>query len=495
MAGLRKSVAMQNQIYELFDKGHKLRAIARILKIGRNTVRRVLKLRESSSEANPASLAPQDSSALNWPEIVQERARGICLKVLHAEHAPSDWDYHKFWREFKKHAPKEPANITMRIDHKPAEKTFFDFANGIDIVNLKTGEVTQTQFFCAVLPFSSLTYGEFVANQQQPTFCGAIENAFAFFGGTTNYVTIDNLKAGVAKAHVYDPDVNPVFCAFANHWNFAVLPARPFKPRDKAANESAIGVIQKSFFQEVRNKTFHSLFELNQAFRSFLVKLNSQTMKEYEVSRMERFQNEKHLLKPLPKESFEFFTQKKSKVHADCHIQLQNKFYSVPYKFVGQEVLVKISSKLVQIFTADNELIATHLKISEHQRCSTNPDHYPEHKTAITRFEVQTAISQAQMIGPHTHKLVQYLVTTDWPLKHLRRVQGILRLVQSKLVSIEALEYASQQAFNFKKLNYQYVKNAALFFKNGGTNLSLGPPQRSQTEMFLHSIQNKTAIH
>jgi hypothetical protein len=217
-------------------------------------------------------------------------------------------------------------------------------------------------------------------------------------------------------------------------------------------------------------------------------------MKEHGVSRLERFQNEKDLLRPLPKESFEFFTQKKSKVHADCHIQLQNKFYSVPFKFVGQEVLVKISSKLVQIFANDNELIATHIKISELKRCSTNPDHYPEHKTAITRFEVQSAVSQAQMIGPHTHKLVEHLLLTDWPLKHLRRVQGILRLVQSKLVSTQALEYASEQAFNFNKLNYQYVKNAALFFKNGGTNSSLGPPQRSQTEMFLHSTQTNT-IH
>jgi transposase len=212
MACLRKSVAMQKQFYELFDKGHKIRAIARTLKIGRNTVRRILKLRESPSATNLSPLAPQDSSAINWAEVIKERARGICLKVLQAEHAPSDWDYHKFWRELKKHAPKEPADIPMRMDHKPAEKTFFDFADGIGIVNPKTGEVTKTQFFCAVLPFSSFTYGEFAANQQQPTFCGAIENAFAFFGGTTNYVTIDNLKAGISKAHIYDPDVNPVFC-------------------------------------------------------------------------------------------------------------------------------------------------------------------------------------------------------------------------------------------------------------------------------------------
>ena len=115
-----------------------------------------------------------------------------------------------------------------------------------------------------VLPFSSYTFGEFVSDQKLPTFIGVQERMFAYFGGVTPYLVVDNLKSGVHSAPIcYDPDVNPTYCDFANHMGFAVLPARPYKPRDKGSGESTIGVIQRDFFQEVRNRVFYSLSELN----------------------------------------------------------------------------------------------------------------------------------------------------------------------------------------------------------------------------------------
>jgi len=123
---------------------------------------------------------------------------------------------------------------------------------------------------------------------------------FAYFGGVTPYVVVDNLKSGVLRAHLYDPDVNPTYCDFANHMGFAVLPARPFKARDKAAGESNIGVIQRDFFQEVRNRTFYSLADLNTAFRHYLERLNHAVMKDYGISRAQRFEGEKEGLKDLP---------------------------------------------------------------------------------------------------------------------------------------------------------------------------------------------------
>ena len=69
-------------------------------------------------------------------------------------------------------------------------------------------------------------------------------------------MTLDNQRAAVNQAHWYDPEVNPAFVDFANHWGFAVIPARPFKPQDKGANESGIGVIQRQFYQEVRERKF-----------------------------------------------------------------------------------------------------------------------------------------------------------------------------------------------------------------------------------------------
>ena len=157
--------------------------------------------------------------------------------------------------------------MTIRLDHKAAEKSQIDFCDGLFITDRVTGNKTLTQFFLGVLPFSSYFFGEFVWDQKLPTFIAVQSRMFAYFGGITPYVVVDNLKSGVHKADLYDPDVNPSYCDFANHMGFAVLPARPYKARDKGAGECHIGVVQRSFFQEVRNRVFYSLHDLNEALR------------------------------------------------------------------------------------------------------------------------------------------------------------------------------------------------------------------------------------
>ncbi len=261
---------MQNQVRELFQRKVGIRKIAQALKISRNTVRSIL--RELEKTESPA--LPEWASGINWAPAKLERQKGASYKVLHSELAPAV-TYKVFWHGFRRICPEAP-EVTIRIEHKPGEKSFFDFADGIDIIDRFTGEITSTELLVGVLPFSSLTAGEFVLNQKQPTLIAAIENVFFSFGGTTPYITVDNLRSAISRSHIYDPDVNLGFTEFANHWGFAVLPARPYKPKDKAAVESAIGVIQRQFYQEVRNTSFYSLAELNAAFKQYLQRLNSE---------------------------------------------------------------------------------------------------------------------------------------------------------------------------------------------------------------------------
>ena len=212
--------------------------------------------------------------------------KGTTVKQIGREVAP-EIAYVKFWRVFREQAGRTslPEQVTIRLHHKPAEKTQVDFCDGLFITERESGKKTLTQFFLGVLPFSSYTFGEFVLDQKLATFIGVQQRMFAYFGGITPYVVVDNLKSGVHKADLYDPDVNPTYCDFANHMGFAVLPARPYKPRDKGSGECHIGVLQRDFFQEVRNRVFYSLAELNEALRDYLERLNHQVMKDYGVSR------------------------------------------------------------------------------------------------------------------------------------------------------------------------------------------------------------------
>jgi transposase len=482
MAKERTSVRMQAQIKIMSEQGHSIRSIARVLKLSRRTVRRYLE--------PPLPLIESGAweEKIDWDYVRREvYGKGSTVKQIGQEVAP-ELPYVKFWRAFREKTAGEasPEQVTIRLHHKPAEKTQVDFCDGLWITERDSGKKTLTQFFLGVLPFSSYTFGEFVLDQKLSTFIGAQQRLFAYFGGVSPYLVVDNLKSGVLKADLYDPDVNPTYCDFANHMGFAVLPARPYKPRDKGSGESNIGVIQRGFFQEVRNRVFYSLEELNETLCHYLERLNHQVMKDYGVSRAQRFEEEKKHLKALPSSRFEMSEWRTAKVHPDCHVQVEKNFYSVPFVCVGQKLRVRLTEKMVEVFSADSQPISAHSRLTGIGKFSTYDSHYPEKKLSVARFEVHHAKEQATRLGPHVEKLVDKLLSTDYPLRHLRRVQGILRLAKRYPITSEALDHACQRALSFNKTRLAYIKDCALYFVSHGQRPTLLAPQRKPHTVHLH---------
>jgi transposase len=483
MAKERTSVRMQTQIRLMSEQGYSIRAIARTLKLSRKTVRRILGIAVVQS-----SEPPEWIGAVDWEYVRQEiYGKGTTVKQIQREVAP-DIAYVKFWRAFREKlgCQASPDQVTIRLDHKPAEKAQIDFCDGVFITDPVTGNKTLTQFFLGVLPFSSYTFGEFVLDQKLSTFIGVQSRMFAYFGGITPYVVVDNLKSGVNKADLYDPDVNPTYCDFANHMGFAVLPARPRKPRDKGSGETHIGVVQRGFFQEVRNRVFYSLHELNQTLRDYLQRLNHEVMKDYGVSRSQRFEEEQKQLKSLPPSPFELSEWRQAKVHPDCHIQVEKNFYSVPFVYVGQKVRVRLTEKIVEVFSEDSQPLTAHTRLRGIGQFSTYDFHYPEKKLSVARFEVRHAQHQAKQLGPHVEQLVDQLFSGSHPLRHLRRVQGILRLAKRYPITAEALDHACQRALTFNKTRLAYIKDCARYFVAHGHRPTLLTPKRKPDTVHLH---------
>lgn len=488
MATVKVSVPMQEQILELHARKYSERRIARTLKVGRNTVRAVI---SRGSIVSAGAAMPEWAKAIDWERVRLEVSRGVQLNILAKELAGDKISYTQFWRQFYKIYPDVP-QATMRLEHKPGERTYFDYADGIDIIDPSTGEAKKTSLCCGVMAMSSYTYGEFTFTQKRDDLIRSMENAFRYFDGVTPYVTVDNQKAAVNQAHWYDPDVNPAFVDFANHWGFAVIPARPKRPRDKGANECGIGVIQRQFFQEVREKAFYSLAELNRAFREYIDRLNQAVMKDWGTTRLERFEGERHLLKPCPAQNWESAEWKSAKVHADCHVQVLKKFYSVPYTYVGREVRVKVTAKLIEVFDRDLNPLAAHARLLGKELYSTEAKHYPAEKVAQVGFSVSQAQRQAERIGPETARLVDHLLSGPHPLRYLRRVQGILRLEQSGRVSREGLEHASRLGMTFNKTQFGYIQSTAEYFDKNGNRPSVvrTAPRREASSMYLHKPQS-----
>ncbi len=164
---------------------------------------------------------------------------------------------------------------SMRQVHRAGEKLFIDYCGPtVPIINQATGEVRQAQVFVAVLGASSYTYAEATWSQALPDWIASHQRAFQFLGGVPELLVPDNLKSAVTRACRYESQLNTTYAEMARHYQVAVLPARPYKPKDKAKAEAAVLLVERWIPARLRHHTFFTLASLNQAIRELLEDLN-----------------------------------------------------------------------------------------------------------------------------------------------------------------------------------------------------------------------------
>jgi transposase len=223
--------------------------------------------------------------------------------------------------------------------------------------------------------------------------------------------------------------VNQTYQDLAEHYNVAVMPARPHKPRDKAKVEKAVQEVERQVLAPLRHQSFTSFSGLNQAIRPLLESLNGRTMRDYGQSRRSLFETvDQPALKPLPQHPFSLATWKQAKVNLDYHIEVEHHYYSVPYQFVRHEVRVKVSESLVEVFH-DAQRIAMHERSRVCYRHSTKPEHMPPAHWAYKTQSQQQFLAWAGQIGPYTTQQVQaILAQKDYEEQAFRSLRGVQQL-------------------------------------------------------------------
>ena len=258
------------------------------------------------SEAKPQpQKSPPDFAMV--PEQLRSH-RHVTMQLLWEENReanPDGYRYSRFCELYQRWRKK--LAVVMRQEHKAGEKAFIDWAGStIPIYDRVTGVVWQASLFVAALGARSCTWAEATRDQQMEAWLRAHIHAFDYWGDVPALAVPDNTKTGVSKAHRYDPDVNPTYHNLAVHYGFGVLPARPYKPRDKAVVESAVQVAQRWTIAALRRRKFFSLEEANQAISELLYRLNHRPFRERDGSRASVFEAlDKPALKPLPSEIFD----------------------------------------------------------------------------------------------------------------------------------------------------------------------------------------------
>lgn len=445
--GREKGVMVINKIKKYKDQGLNKSEIARTLKVSRNTVKKYLKkLDQEPVSHSPKIFQPTWSASIDWPAVVLAKSLGTQLAHYWEQNIEADFEgitYISFWREFRRRYPN--IKLDMHQTFTPGERCEFDYKgkdSGFGYIDPETGEFTQCRLFGMVLPASQLFFARATLTEKQEDVFSSIARGFKSFGGVTSTLVFDNAKVQVTRSDTFDPDINSEFSLLCDSYDVAPLAARPGKPKDKSLIENSLGVFWRWAWPQLRRHDMFSLREVNVELERLLVVFNNRIQKKYGLSRRQKFESfEQKTLKPLPEKAYESGHWKKVKVHPDCHIQVSNNFYSVPYKYRGHELSARISQRTLEVYSKLERVAIHRLHISSRGRYFTTKAHLPGAHRAMEESTPQCILRDASAVGPNTGYVAKRLIgEARHPLMYLRRVQGILRF--KKRYSASALEQA-----------------------------------------------------
>ena len=405
-------------------------------------------------------LPAEDLALPDWKSIDRELTKkGVTLLLLWEEYRaqhPTGLGYSQFCRRFD--AYKQTLDPRMRQTHKAGEKLFVDYAGlTLPLTDPNTGEVSDVQIFVATLGASNYTYAEATLTQSVPDWIGAHVRAFAFFGGTPQLLVCDNLRTGITKSCFYEPGVQRTYQEMAAYYAMAVLPTRVRKPRDKAKVEAGVQNVEQRLLAPLRNHTFFCLGALNEALAQQLLALNTRPLQVTKQSRTDLFAQLDHpCLRPLPLSPYQLGLWSQARVHLDYHIAYDDRFYSVPYTLLKQQVDVRACGNVVEIFH-QGERIASHARVLQKYKRSTYDEHMPEAHKEVNRWSSNHLLERAGRCGPKTLLVAEaILLRVEHPALGYRSCLGLLRLYEKH--GGPQMEAACEQALSLGATSYQGVK-------------------------------------
>jgi len=416
-------------------------------------------------------LYPSAVAATERPEpdcvwIHRERHRpSVTLELLHHEYLerhPNGLRYTTFCDRYREWLGRR--GLVMRQVHIAGDKGFVDYSGKkAQIVDASTGEVIDVEFFVAVLGASNFTYAEATYTQRGPDWIASHVRALEYFGGAPAALVPDQLKSGVTRACLYEPDVQRTYEELAQHYGTTVLPARPARPRDKAKVEVAVQIAQRWLLARIRDQVFHSLGELNARLRELLVDLNARVMRRYGKSRRDLFeQMERAALRPLPATRFEYAEWRKARVNIDYHVAIDGHLYSVPHRLVHEELEARIVADVVEIFHG-RVRVAAHRRSHVKGGFTTLTEHMPSAHRAHAEWTPSRILAWAGKVGAATRDLCEaILADRPHPEQGFRSCLGILRL--GKRYGEVRLEAACNRALRVRARSYRHVES---ILKNG----------------------------
>lgn len=469
------------EVLRLHSMGMSQRRIARSCLVSQSTVHEYVSAAEAAGVAWPLpgdwddrkikeTLFPGQAGHPAWRKHPEPEWAGVHRELqankdltLHTvwlegrERDPDGYGYSRFCELYRLWLGK--LDLVLRQDHRAGEKMFVDYAGAtIPIHDPRGGEPRPAAVFVAVLGASSYTFAEATAGQDLRSWTGSHTRAFEFFGGTTEVVVPDNLKSAVTRPSYYEPDLNPTYRDLGEHYGVAIIPARPFRARDKAKAEAGVQVVQRWIVAALRKHRLFSVEEANQAIAVLLERLNQRPFRKRDGCRASLFaQLDRPALKPLPAARFEFCEWRTARVNLDYHVEVERHHYSVPHALARLEVEVRLTADTVEMLHRGMR-VASHARGGERGRATTLTEHMPRAHQKYVGRTPSGLVGEAQQVGPLTGQLVEAILAAKrHPEMGYRSCLGILRL--AKAHPAERMEAAARRALAARAHSYRSVQS------------------------------------
>jgi transposase len=394
--------------------------------------------------------APRREYALpDYALMHQElKRKGVTLQLLWEEYAAAHGERGYRYSQFCAHYQEYRGTLarSMRQVHRAGEKVFVDYSGDtVAVIDARTGEVRAAEIFVATLGASKYAYAEATWTQTLPDWIASHIRMLEFFGAVPSLWVPDNLKAAIKRACRYEPEATSTYGECAQHYGAAILPARPYHAKDKAAVEMSVLVVQRWILARLRNRQFFSLHELNAAIAELLVELNRRPFKKLPGCRAEAFESiDRPAMKPLPPTRYEYAEWVKAKVGIDYHAEADEHYYSVPHALVGQHVRLRVTDATVECFFKGTR-VAAHVRSRLKGKHTTLPEHMPSAHRKHMKWTPGRLLNWGQKIGAGTRAVVQWqLENRPHPEQGYRACLGLLNL--AKTYGEERLEAACRRA-------------------------------------------------
>lgn len=396
---------------------------------------------------------PAHSACEEHREFIAEQVRlGRNAQAIY-QHLVDDFAFTHRYNSVKRFVRslrhKDPEQFD-RLEFLPGEEAQVDYGQGALTRDPKTDRYRRPRLFVMTLRYSRRAFRKVVWNSSQEVFARLHEEAFRYFGGCTRYVVLDNLKEGVLKPDIYEPDLNPLYVSMLRHHGVVADPARVRDPDRKGSVENAIQHTQDT---ALKGRRFESLEEQNAYLMAWEEKWAAPRVHgraKRQVQAM--FEEERPFLLSLPLLPFRIFKQEKRTVWDDGLIQVGQCYYAALPAPLFSEVWVRIYASEIEILDPKTmQILRRHRRLERKGEMAIAPTD----RIFNPSRETERLLKNAEAIGPHTSRLCQALFRENGRVAQ-KRIQGIVAL--SRKHSSAQIEEACRTAYDHHTWSSRVVR-------------------------------------